>query len=586
MQALQFHIDNPNKDASVSVLPHAEENGIAIYRISVSFPTATSPAPITLSWEEDMLDTLYVWYPTGGRDHAMHQWFAPTRNTSNFCFGAPILTTVGANDRNTLTVALSDTVTPSAVTYAVKDLWQEDKTGYTVVLFAGSCPAMTAYSVDLRIDRRKVPFYESIRAVSRWWQEDCGYTFGDCPTAAEDALYSTWYNFHQAPIGESILADLDVASALGFKTVILDDGWQFEGPSSGDYATCGDWNIAHDKFPDFKVFADGVHARGMKLMVWFCVPFVGNQSNAYKALRGKFLYELDAGMNCAVLDVRYPEIRAFILDTYKRFLRDYDLDGFKLDFIDSFRPGDLTAPYDPDVMDCETVDAAVQTLLIEIVGELSEIKPGLLFEYRQNYVGPAINRFGNMLRVADCAYDALTNRIGIIDLRLMDYPVAVHSDMLLWSKNEAPILCARQLYNIFFGVPQISVLLADATDAQRALLSRYLSYWNENRDLILHGKLTPQHPESNYTAVTAENCEKAITVLYADLAYTYQGKNCDLLHSGSTDGIVFENPTEEALSASVYDLFGTPLACVTVAPQSIVRLPVPVMGLAEIRSNT
>jgi preprotein translocase subunit Sec63 len=35
------------------------------------------------------------------------------------------------------------------------------------------------------------------------------------------------------------------------------------------------------------------------------------------------------------------------------------------------------------------------------------------------------------------AYDALTNRIGIVDLRLMGYPIAVHSDMLFWSKKES-----------------------------------------------------------------------------------------------------------------------------------------------------
>ncbi len=584
MQALQFDIENKNVDTAIAVRLLSEETGIAVYRVEITFPHAIIPASITLSWEEEMLDTLHLWYPTGSRDHAMHQWFAPTASDARFCFGAPILQTIGAGDRNTLTVAVSDAVIPTRITYCVKDLWEQDKTGYAVTLFAGDCPMMASYSADIRIDRRKLPFYESIRDVGRWWQTDCGYAFADCPQAAADPLYSTWYNFHQAPNGEKILADLSVASALGFKTVILDDGWQFEGPSSGNYALCGDWNIARDKFPDFRAFVDGVHAVGMKLMVWFCVPFVGNQSKAFRDLQGKFLYELGQNMECAILDVRYPSVRAFIKDTYKRYLREYDIDGFKLDFIDSFRAGDLTAPFDPAVMDAETVEDAVQRLLTEIVSELSAIKSDLLFEYRQNYVGPAINRFGNMLRVADCAYDAQTNRIGIIDLRLMGYPVAVHSDMLLWSKKEAPALCARQLYNIFFGVPQISVILRDSTEQQRALLASYLSYWNENRALILCGDFRPTDPAANYPAVTVENEEKAITVLYADLPVSYRGKNCDVLHCGAKDGIVFDNPTDRVLTAQIRDMYGSVICNLSVAANTVSRLPVPLMGILEVHT--
>lgn len=321
----------------------------------------------------------------------------------------------------------------------------------------------------------------------------------------------------------------------------------------------------------------------MKLMVWFSVPFVGIESPVYKKFEGKYLYIRETGTCAGILDPRYPDVRAYIKGTYKRFLRDYDIDGFKLDFIDSFHPGDTTAEFN-SAMDCETVELAVRVLLEEISAELAAIKPDLLFEYRQNYIGPAINRFGNMLRVGDCAYESLTNRIGVIDLRLMGYPIAVHSDMLFWSKDESIVLCAKQLLNIFFSVPQISVILADSTDEQRRLLRSYLDYWTENRDLILHGTFRALHPEMNYTCVSAENDNKIITVLYADLPYTWTGKDCDVLHNGDADGLIVENPADTPLTAEIYDCFGTRLGTADIGAHTIVRLPVPKTGMVRVRA--
>ena len=188
-----------------------------------------------------------------------------------------------------------------------------------------------------------------------------------------------------------------------------------------------------------------------------------------------------------------------------------------------------------------------------------------------------------MLRVGDCAYDALTNRIGIVDLRLMGYPVAVHSDMLFWSKEEAIPLCARQLLNIMFGVPQISVILADSTDEQKQLLKNYLDYWTENRDVLLHGTFRPLHPELNYTSVTAESEQKSITVLYADLPYTWDGRDSDVFLNGDKDGLILENAADHDGEAVWYDCFGNKLGSMTVKSGMIVRIPVPQTGMVALR---
>ena len=581
----QFRIQCDDPSAEITIVPLAAEDGIDLYRIAVKLPEKTVPPKITIAWEEDMVNHLHVWTPLCGTHHLMHQWFGPTRSDSRFHFGAPLLATIGDSGRNRFTVALSDPLPPTALTFAVKDLDQQNKVGYTAVLFSNTYDALKSYETLLRIDTRPLLFCETVQQVYPWWKS-LGWEIPTPPAAAEDALYSSWYNFHQAPRQDKLLADLKIAAELGFKTVILDDGWQFPGPSSGDYALCGEWHMSEDKFPDFKRFCDDVHALGMKLMVWFAVPFVGVQSPLFETWRDKMIFidyaHDNFGMNTGTLDPRYPEVRAFIISNYKRFLIDYDIDGFKFDFIDSFAHWDPPA-YNPDGMDIETTGEATRRLLTEIEAELSAIKPELLYEYRQNYIGPAINRFGNMLRVGDCAYESLANRIGIVDLRLLGYPVAVHADMLFWAPEESIKLCSRQLLNILFGVPQISVILADSTEEQKAFLRAYLSYWTQNRDLILHGTFRAYSPEQGYTRITAETDERVITVLHNTLPYVWDGRACDIHHNGGEDGIIFENPGDDTLTAEISYLFGeTVIDTVTVAPHTMTRLPVPQTAMVRI----
>ena len=579
----KFRIKCKNPEIKTEITPLSSEGGIQQYRVSVSFPCKMKPEPVSIAWHEPMCNILHVWTPMAGSHHAMHQRFGATKMPSCFQSGAPVLSTIAEGGRNSQTVATSDPITPTLLEFWVDDAPQKNEVGYSVTFFNGICNEISDYEAIIRIDTRTLPYYETLQDVYPWWKS-CGWEIPAIPAAAEDALYSSWYNFHQAPESTRLLGDLKIAAELGFKTVILDDGWQFPGPTCGAYQFCGEWTVSEDKFPDFKAFTDEVHALGMKLIVWFGMPFIGIQSPLFETFKGKYLY-VDAGLlQAAILDPRYPDVREAIISNYRRFLLDYDIDGFKFDFIDAFLPSNGTPPYDPAIMDCATTQEAVLRLMSEIESGLGAIKSDLMYEYRQWYIGPAINRFGNMLRVSDCAYESHTNRMGIVDLRLLGYPVAVHADMLFWAPEESVRLCARQLLNILFSVPQISVILADSTEEQKALVKAYLTYWTENRDLILHGKFCPLYPEQNFTRISAESDDRVITVLHADLSYTYDGRACDVLHNGHNDGQVFENPTDQTLEAEISMAFGAEVICkVTIEPHSLTRLPVPATGMVRVR---
>ena len=60
------------------------------------------------------------------------------------------------------------------------------------------------------------------------------------------------------------------------------------------------------------------------------------------AFKDKSLRFTETGLAAYTLDPRYPEVRQYLIDTYVKALRDWELDGFKLDFIDRFVADDQT----------------------------------------------------------------------------------------------------------------------------------------------------------------------------------------------------------------------------------------------------
>lgn len=408
----------------------------------------------------------------------------------------------------------------------------------------------------IRIDERDVPYYESIAAVSKWWRKfyktDRART-----TSSELPLYSTWYNYHQNPTQESLEKEIKEMAACGFKSVIIDDGWSYDGTGFGDYRDCGNWKVAKSKFADFGSFVNKLHQQGIKAAVWFPVPFVGYLSEDYKRFQGKILYNSEKDQ-AGVVDPRYPEVRKYIVDVYKDMVNRYDLDGLKLDFIDSFRCEDkslLLTEKSPNY-DCEEVEEGVIRLLQEISETLTDKKPDFMIEFRQFYVGPAIVRNCNMLRVIDCPFDYVTNRVGIVDLRLMDYDLAVHADMLTWTKDEKIEVSAKMLLNIMFGVPQISVLFQNSSDEQKKLIRNHVDYWYRNRDVILHGTFKAQKPESCYSFVSSESAEKRIAVAYSENVSYFDGKAADIFNAAACDYFYIENLSNRNVLVESYDCLG------------------------------
>ena len=295
-------------------------------------------------------------------------------------------------------------------------------------------------------------------------------------------------------------------------------------------------------------------------MLWYSVCFVGVHSKHYERFKNKSLYFRGGNTQALVLDPRFPEVREYLIQTYENAMRDWELDGFKFDFIDNFHieGEDPAIAEDYAGRDIKSVAHAVDALLTEVVRRLKAINPDVLIEFRQSYIGPAIRKYGNMFRVADCPGDINRNRVGIVDLRLLSGETAVHSDMLEWNMQADYKTAMLQLLNVIFGVPQISVKLEELPEEHRKALKFWLNFREQHRSTLLEGRFVPRLASSNYQHISAYNDEDEVVAVYHDGVIAKpesNAKSVSVINATGVDSIVLS--LERApVKAVVYDSLG------------------------------
>ena len=519
---LNFTIYDENYPAKVSFTKHFESDTCLIYKLCVSSNEKFTPELLRLSWRLPMNDTLSVWSPRVGMSRFIAPNWRKTKTASTIASGAPVTTLVNADGTNACTISVSDPKTPVELGVGASE--ETALMDCYVKFFTSFVAPIDHYEAYVRFDFDRVPFTKVVQKVSKWWENDLGYAHAYVPKSAYMPMNSAWYSFHQALYPEKILEECRLSAPLGLDTIILDDGWQTDDNNRG-YRFCGDWEVAAAKIPDMRALVDEIHSIGMKVMLWFSVPFVGVNSKAYERFKNKSLYERDGVLT---VDIRYKEVRDYLVGIYKNAVISYGLDGLKLDFIDSFRLAQSSPAFN-DQMDIASVEDALDALLKEAKEALIAIDPEILIEFRQSYIGPTILKYGNMIRVGDCPYDSMRNRMGIVDLRLTSGKTAVHSDMIMWNENAPVEAASLQMISTLFGVPQVSVLIKDLPGDHVKALKFWLDFYRENVELLHSDELSVKNPEMAYSQVKTTLNGSLAAVNYANVPFdidAFENDNC------------------------------------------------------------
>jgi alpha-galactosidase len=287
-----------------------------------------------------------------------------------------------------------------------------------------------------------------------------------------------------------------------------------------------------------------------------------------------------------VLDPRFPDVREYLISLYERHLREWNLDGLKLDFVDAFRAGPDDDGMSGNGRDYASVYEAVDRLLSDTILRLSKIRGDVMVEFRQSYIGPLMRKYGNMFRAGDCPGDYITNRTRTVDIRLLCGNTAVHSDMIMWHPRESTERAALQLLNVLFSVPQISMRLDRISDAHTRMLGFWLGFWRQHREVLLDGSFEPHGMAANYSTISSQRNGKLIIGQYGNTIVKLSAAQEIYIVNATASSRVAVEAREEMGDCTIesFDCEGMALvARRQYISTELLSLPVPPSGLIHIK---
>jgi alpha-galactosidase len=334
------------------------------------------------------------------------------------------------------------------------------------------------------------------------------------PDHAYDPVFCSWTAIHHDVSQEWVLRNARLAADLGFGTWLTDDGWFTGKASFADYRYTGDWQPYRPKFPDFAGHVRAVQDLGLRYVLWVAPFMVGDASQAARQ-HAHLLMEATSPMRFRNLSPRRVETREVVGDLVERLMRDYGLDGLKIDFLDSIALDHLVATNS----DYRTLGEGVYDILSAAIDRAQAARPGVLIEFRNTYTNLASRRYANLYRASDVPINFTLNRWQVTMLRLLVPDRAVHLDPALWHPDDSDENVAVQLINVICSVPMVSIELDRYPQAHLDIVRYWIGFYREHRDTIIHGAFTPdihlgQVPLIRFTSET----ERIIGV-YDDLAF-------------------------------------------------------------------
>ena len=535
MYNFDFNVISKNDNCKVTINKSIEDN-ILFVDFKMEQSEKAVPEQVSIKWKISGADCCAVWN-SFARNHTIRPDWSNVDAISRLASGQPIEQITSFDGNNKICVSISDVDTPAKISMG----YCEETAEIICEVFFFTLPtnAIAEYSAKLRIDMRNIPFYDSIYDTVEWWENECGYKSAFVPESAKMPMDSLWYSFHQNLQKDEILEECRLSKELGMETVIIDDGWQTDDNNRG-YAYCGDWSVCEKKMGDMKTLVDEIHKIGQKVILWYSVPFVGLYSQKYEEFKDYFLDKSGNETDFWALDPRYKKVRDYLCGIYENAVKEWKLDGLKLDFIDSFVLKGKSLEYDEN-RDFQSLEDAIHALMSEIKTRLTAINEDILIEFRQSYIGPSIRKYGNMLRVGDCPGDILANRSQIINLRMTSGKTAVHSDMIMWSEKDSAENAALQFANVIFSVPQISMLIKNLPQEHIEMLKFYINFWRENRYVLLNGKITAKNPENDYSQATATLDNTSVVAVYTNNVVDAKKGTTIVVNAGAFTSVIVKN---------------------------------------------
>ncbi len=358
---------------------------------------------------------------------------------------------------------------------------------------------------ELIIDQRPQVWTDSLAD----WRKALALPLPEFPEGAWEPVFCTWYAVHAAVTQDWVEKNAEVASRLGFRTLIIDDGWCFDvmkrvSPEtiSTWYEMIGDWFLSEKKFPDFENHRKRVQAMGMKYLLWVAPFLIGAKSELYKQLADIVKPEYHEG--CYTFDSSRKEAAKLLLGKMKHVIQDYGLDGLKVDFLDYIFPN-MEEPRGEDTTH----------FIQELARTIREVKKDALIEFRQAYATPGMLAYGTQFRAGDVPFDFIDNFHRLAQIRIsVGDGVPVHADPAYWHPQESPVNISRHMIASLAGVPMLSMDLLAISETEQKIIRHWLGFYQAHRETFNYGKWDVTYHQSGTAYAMVSNERESIIILH------------------------------------------------------------------------
>lgn len=562
---------------------YREEDGVGYVTVSMTAPKPMKRPQVEVGLRKaDAGDIRTLWRSSFGalaRDRAgrlpfvWHASFA-----SSYACQMPLYAFLDANDDSVLTVAASE----------AKDRVQfrggtEEGPNSILATFTFNATDVETptniWAVTVRYDARHQAADRALPAAAAWMR--CADPSPDYPVpdAAFEPIYQTWCAYHREITDTIVEREADEALKLGLGTVLIDDGWQAPRVNGLFF---GEGQPVDRYTKDFAAHVQRLHAKGLKVALWFPMTIFTDDCPIASDFRPQTLYRTSWGPY--VWDPRFAERRDYILSCLARAVRDWKVDGLKLDFLDTWSQDYSDSWKLPPLTgglggrDIADLSDGAKAVVEGLRNRLTAINPALTIEFRQMYYGAGIIKGCTQMRVRDCPGSTREMRYGIANLRLTSGANAVHSDPIQWSAGETDAQVADAILASIFGIGQYSVRLTKDTPSHKKLLAHWVAFTKEHRHALYRGDFRVQGLSYDAPVLAGEDKTERIVGAYVPGFVADCGapdKRIILLNGtgGETLVVRFDAPC----TGRVLDLLGRETGRIDI-PQGVSSIRIPRAG--------
>lgn len=409
------------------------------------------------------------------------------------------------------------------------------------------------------------------------------------PEWAYDPIYCTWSAIRTYVDSPWLHRNIPIARELGFRTLILDDGWfehdetvaAWDKPARS-MVYVGGWKQHPGKFPDLAGDVRRIQEQGVRVLLWNAPFRVGLRSPFWprfeKAGWHRTLNDLTAAS--VYIDPRYPDVRSFVAEAMTRMVRDYGVDGYKVDMVDNV--GMRMQPHMDKSVDGVKTGPLYADLMSGILAEIRKTHPDFVVEARMGYSNLVARVWANAYRVFDVPYNNELNRAIAGMLRGLYPDRAIYMDPVIWPTDDADENVGRIMIGSIIAVPQISVSMEETTASHRSIIKHWIGFYQQHRATIMHGQFIPrfvgnQLPEARFVSKDA-----IIIGLYDNHPVELPEENKDIyVLNGSTRNWVAVTAPNRPRKMTIVDVHGREIA-VRKLEQTQSRIDVPQGGYLKL----